>query len=169
MLPRITRVVNPIHIFQLMDLRFFQAMIRFVGYPSTSDTGEMFTLSVVKLNMVVNTRPFVNPHKPLTKIGGNGGDDPPKHVLALLSLLFFLFYHIPEANTRTDPAESSAGSVDMVRISFCDSLRCRMHSCLWQRSRNTRCSLRSSPFPFSCPGSWRRSQPQPPGKEQRER
>ena len=67
MFPRITRVVKAAHIFQLMDFRFFQAIIKFVGYPITRDTGEIFTLSVVKLKIVVKTRPFVNPHNPFTK------------------------------------------------------------------------------------------------------
>ena len=65
--PRITRVVKTAHIFQLMAFRFFHAIIKLVGYPITKDTGEIFTLSVVKLKIVVNTRPFVNPQSPLIK------------------------------------------------------------------------------------------------------
>jgi hypothetical protein len=65
-----------------MDFRFFQAIIKFVGYPITRDTGEIFTLSVVKLKIVVKTRPFVNPHRPFTKNAA--------HVATIHQIIFLL-------------------------------------------------------------------------------
>ena len=53
--------------FQSMCLRSLTAMMAFVGYPSSRDTGEMSALLFVKLSMAVNTSVLANPQIPLMK------------------------------------------------------------------------------------------------------
>ncbi|MET3572851.1 hypothetical protein ABID13_004508 [Enterocloster citroniae] len=62
-----TKIDNGIHMLHFMDLRSLQARIILVGYPNSNSTGEITLLLLEKLNILVNTSVFANPHNPFIK------------------------------------------------------------------------------------------------------